>query len=66
MRLTGVISEPGVGGTEPELPVWEWVAENGADGARMLRPPHFAHFGLSPADPGASDERLLRLPLRFG
>ena len=65
VRLMGVIADPGVGGTEMGLAT-EWVVGNADEGARILRPPHFTHFAFSTADPGGSDVRLFRLPLRFG
>ena len=57
---TGVIAEPGVGGTE-----LLFTAGNGVEGVRIVLPPHFWHFGFSPADPGVSD-RLFRRPFRLG
>ena len=66
VRLTGVMAWPGVGGTEAGLTPDADALVKGVEGARMLRPPHLTHLGLSPAEPGVSDERLFRLPLRLG
>jgi hypothetical protein len=55
-----MMDDPGVGGTD--VPT---VAENGVEGVKRLLPPHLEHFALS-AEPGKSDDRLFRRPLRFG
>ena len=59
--VTGVAAELGVGGTELVV-----AAGKGADGVRIVLPPHFWHLCFSPAEPGWSDVRLLRRPFRFG
>lgn len=59
--VTGVIADPGVGGTEPLC-----APEDGVKGVRIVLPPHLWHFGFSPADPGVSPVRLLRRPVRLG
>lgn len=62
MRETGVITEIGVcGAVNAGVAPCEVLAENGA---RMLWPPHFAHFDLS--EFAESKERLWRRLLRFG
>lgn len=68
MRLIGVGAELGVFGGSPAVDglitfdPWAY----GVDGASNVLPPHLVHLGLSPADPGVSEDVLLRRPLRFG
>lgn len=69
VRLTGVGAEPGVLGGFPAvdgLVAFELLWVYGVEGARIDLPPHLVHFGFSPAEPGGSDEMLLRRPLRLG
>lgn len=61
VRLTGVVAEPGVEGTDvAELAPVDCSAVIGVAGPRMLGPPHLAQFGFSPADVAVSELRLLR------
>jgi hypothetical protein len=68
VRLTGVGAELGVfvGRSAVNGLVTFDEREYGVDSVRIDLPPHLAHLGFSIAEPGVSEEMLLRRPLRFG